>query len=67
MLVFDIFDKIIKIDESMILFFNCNTGSDVVDNTLKVIIHVHKAKITSITPSFKFLCKERLILITRNV
>ncbi len=38
MLVFDIFDKIIKIDESMILLLNCNTGSEVVNNTLKVII-----------------------------
>ncbi len=39
MLVFDIFYKIIKIDESMILFLNCNT---VVDNTLKVIILLGK-------------------------
>ncbi len=38
MLVSDIFYKIIKIDETMILFLNCNTVSEVVNNTLKVII-----------------------------
>ncbi len=54
MLVFDIFDKIIKIDESIILLLNCNTGSEVVNNTLKVII-LHKAKMTSISPSKVFL------------
>ncbi len=38
MFVSDIFYKIIKIDETMILFLNCNTVSEVVNNTLKVII-----------------------------
>ncbi len=62
MLVFDIFYKIIKIDESMILFLNCNTGSDVVDNTLKVIIllgkfHIHKQKLHLLVPHLSFFVK----------
>ncbi len=62
MLVFDIFYKIIKIDESMILFLNCNT---VVDNTLKVIIllgkfHIQyiKQKLHLLVPHLSFFCKE---------
>ena len=63
MLIFDTFYKIIKIEEPMILFLDCNTGSDIIDNALKVIIllgkfHIHKAKVMSITPAFKFFCKD---------
>jgi len=77
MLFFDAFYKIIRIDEAMIIFLDCNTGSDIIDNTLNVIIlpgkfHIHKAKVMSIKLSFNFFCKDvkifhdSLISITRK-
>jgi len=63
MFFFDTFYKIIRIDEAMIIFLDCNSGSDIIDNTLKLIIllgkfHIHKAKVMSIKPSFNFVCKD---------
>lgn len=62
-LIFDVFYKIVKIEESMIFFLNCKTGSEEVNNALEVLIlfgkfHIHKTKIMSITPSFNFFCKD---------
>ena len=51
MMVFDTFYKIIRIDEAMILFLDCNTGSDIIDNTFKLIILLsYRAKVMSIKP-----------------
>jgi len=77
MMFFDTFYKIIRIDEAMIIFLDCNSGSDIIDNTLKLIIllgkfYIHKAKVMSIKPSFNFFCKDVKIFhdslnsITRN-
>ncbi len=42
MIIFDTFYKAIKIDEYMILSLDCNTGSNIIDNRLKVIILLGK-------------------------
>jgi len=75
MMFFDRFYRIIRIDEAMI-FLECNTGSYIIDNTLKLLVLlgkflIHKAK-KGLTPSFNFFCKDVKIFhdslnsITRN-